>query len=433
MRATRRPLRRFPPRSTLSDRSEMPASLTQLIGRRPRAGPRRRTRRARRRPCALRWLRRRRYGDLVEPEWVAGGYAWRNRSALRAPIVLTGHLKAGVLLGAVVVGVADEAIELGDAGVGVVDVAAHATRSATRASKFGTVTFNGCLLVGRVRLGCWWASRSSYPCSRVVARLATCQRGRAGWRRPRYGSRARSRWRWHVRPLRRWGGERRPGRRTQHPPSPARSGRRGACGGRGRLGASRHASPRPPARCSALAACSAFRRAARASTSYAVADTRAILEARPRHLMEARWMLPLLLGHARPKRSGSPGRRWTSTPAASPRSSRSVLVIAGDSSCRRPRRPTRATARSTCPHRSQRPSARTATGSSSSAATPSGSAGTQARHTAATIQLKQPKQYVAIVAKYLGHTDPDFTYRSYIHPLEDAEAQLAREMAELGR
>lgn len=55
----------------------------------------------------------------------------------------------------------------------------------------------------------------------------------------------------------------------------------------------------------------------------------------------------------------------------------------------------------------------------------------QARHTAATIQLKQSKQDVAVVAKNLGHTDPSFTYRTYIHPLEDAEAQLAREMAEL--
>ncbi|UOW01263.1 hypothetical protein [Agrococcus sp. SCSIO52902] len=55
----------------------------------------------------------------------------------------------------------------------------------------------------------------------------------------------------------------------------------------------------------------------------------------------------------------------------------------------------------------------------------------QARHTAATIQLKQSKRDVAVIAKNLGHTDPGFTYRTYIHPLEDAEAQLAREAAKL--
>lgn len=52
----------------------------------------------------------------------------------------------------------------------------------------------------------------------------------------------------------------------------------------------------------------------------------------------------------------------------------------------------------------------------------------QARHTAATLQLKQSGQDVAVVAKNLGHTDPAFTMRTYIHPLEDAEKALAGQM-----
>jgi integrase len=35
---------------------------------------------------------------------------------------------------------------------------------------------------------------------------------------------------------------------------------------------------------------------------------------------------------------------------------------------------------------------------------------------------------VAVVAKMLGHADPSFTYRTYVHPLEQREADLADAM-----
>lgn len=54
-----------------------------------------------------------------------------------------------------------------------------------------------------------------------------------------------------------------------------------------------------------------------------------------------------------------------------------------------------------------------------------------ARHTAATIQLRQSGQDVAVVAKNLGHRDPGFTYREYVHPMADKEKALADAMDEL--
>lgn len=52
----------------------------------------------------------------------------------------------------------------------------------------------------------------------------------------------------------------------------------------------------------------------------------------------------------------------------------------------------------------------------------------QARHTAVTLQLKQSGQDVAVVAKNAGHADPSHTYRVYVHALEDAEKALAAKM-----
>ncbi|MGO3134965.1 MAG: site-specific integrase [Agrococcus casei] len=52
----------------------------------------------------------------------------------------------------------------------------------------------------------------------------------------------------------------------------------------------------------------------------------------------------------------------------------------------------------------------------------------QARHTAATLQLMQSGQDVAVVAKNLGHTNPAFTYNTYVHPMLDKERALADAM-----
>lgn len=47
-----------------------------------------------------------------------------------------------------------------------------------------------------------------------------------------------------------------------------------------------------------------------------------------------------------------------------------------------------------------------------------------ARHTAATLMLDQIND-IAVVASILGHTDPAFTYRTYVHPMEDKKRELA--------
>lgn len=50
-----------------------------------------------------------------------------------------------------------------------------------------------------------------------------------------------------------------------------------------------------------------------------------------------------------------------------------------------------------------------------------------ARHTAATLMLDQIND-IAVVASILGHTDPSFTYRTYVHPMEDKKRELADKM-----
>lgn len=51
-----------------------------------------------------------------------------------------------------------------------------------------------------------------------------------------------------------------------------------------------------------------------------------------------------------------------------------------------------------------------------------------ARHTAATLMLDQMND-IAVVASILGHTDPSFTYRTYVHPMEDKKRELADKMS----
>jgi integrase len=53
-----------------------------------------------------------------------------------------------------------------------------------------------------------------------------------------------------------------------------------------------------------------------------------------------------------------------------------------------------------------------------------------ARHTAATLMLDQIGD-VAVVAAALGHSDPSFTYRTYVHPMEEKKRQLADRMNNL--
>jgi integrase len=55
-----------------------------------------------------------------------------------------------------------------------------------------------------------------------------------------------------------------------------------------------------------------------------------------------------------------------------------------------------------------------------------------ARHTAATLMLDQIGD-VAVVAAALGHSDPSFTYRTYVHPMEEKKRQLADKMNNLIR
>lgn len=52
----------------------------------------------------------------------------------------------------------------------------------------------------------------------------------------------------------------------------------------------------------------------------------------------------------------------------------------------------------------------------------------KSRHTAATHMIQDSGGDVAVVAKNLGHADAGFTYRTYVHPLEDREAALAAAM-----
>ena len=52
------------------------------------------------------------------------------------------------------------------------------------------------------------------------------------------------------------------------------------------------------------------------------------------------------------------------------------------------------------------------------------------RHTAATHMITDSGGDVAVTAKNLGHTDPAFTYRTYVHPLEERERELAERMDE---
>lgn len=53
----------------------------------------------------------------------------------------------------------------------------------------------------------------------------------------------------------------------------------------------------------------------------------------------------------------------------------------------------------------------------------------RARHTAATLMLLEGAD-VAVVAKKLGHADPAFTYRTYVHPLDVREDELGERMDE---
>lgn len=48
----------------------------------------------------------------------------------------------------------------------------------------------------------------------------------------------------------------------------------------------------------------------------------------------------------------------------------------------------------------------------------------QSRHTAASHLLVDSGGDIAVTAKILGHADPAFTYRTYVHPLEEREAAL---------
>lgn len=50
------------------------------------------------------------------------------------------------------------------------------------------------------------------------------------------------------------------------------------------------------------------------------------------------------------------------------------------------------------------------------------------RHTGASHMIVDSGGDVAVVAKVLGHADPAFTYRTYVHPLEEREADLAARM-----
>lgn len=50
------------------------------------------------------------------------------------------------------------------------------------------------------------------------------------------------------------------------------------------------------------------------------------------------------------------------------------------------------------------------------------------RHTGASHMLVDSGGDVAVVAKVLGHSDPAFTYRTYVHPLEEREADLIARM-----
>lgn len=50
------------------------------------------------------------------------------------------------------------------------------------------------------------------------------------------------------------------------------------------------------------------------------------------------------------------------------------------------------------------------------------------RHTAATHMLNDSGNDVAVTAKNLGHSDAGFTYRTYVHPLEERERQMAERM-----
>jgi len=50
------------------------------------------------------------------------------------------------------------------------------------------------------------------------------------------------------------------------------------------------------------------------------------------------------------------------------------------------------------------------------------------RHTAATHMLNDSGNDVAVTAKNLGHSDAGFTYRTYVHPLEDREREMAEKM-----
>jgi len=52
----------------------------------------------------------------------------------------------------------------------------------------------------------------------------------------------------------------------------------------------------------------------------------------------------------------------------------------------------------------------------------------KARHTAATHMLNDSGNDVAVTAKNLGHSDAGFTYRTYVHPLEDRERAMAERM-----
>lgn len=201
------------------------------------------------------------------------------------------------------------------------------------------------------------------------------------------------------------------------------------------------------------------------TTSYSVADTRAILEAARGDRMEARWLLALMLG-VRP--SETLGLTWDTIDLRGGRVTIKQQMRAkkgggfelqpfpkshaGYRTLRAPARVTEALRE----HRERQLLERLDSDwkgwdhdlvFASAKGTPIGDgvdtrawhrlldvAGLpyvkryQARHTAATLQLKQSGQDVAVVAKNLGHADPGFTYRVYIHPLEDAEAALAGQM-----
>lgn len=52
----------------------------------------------------------------------------------------------------------------------------------------------------------------------------------------------------------------------------------------------------------------------------------------------------------------------------------------------------------------------------------------QARHTAATHMIVDSGGDIAVTAKVLGHADSAFTYRTYVHPLEEREAALMEQL-----